>query len=207
MVRYILRKTKKYIKRIIYDPYKNALKNGVSINKTYLTDTFQIINCCPKSLHEVRIGEKCLLSCTILFESPYGLVTIGDGTYIGDSKLISACKIEIGNNVMIAWGVTIYDHNSHNIDYRERIKDQQRQLEDITNGQGFILSKDWSVVTRKPIRIGDNVWIGFDAVIMKGVTIGEGAIVASRAVVIADVKPWTIVAGNPAVIIKEIPHE
>lgn len=50
----------------------------------------------------------------------------------------------------------------------------------------------------------NKVWIGFNAIILKGVTIGEGAIVAAGAVVTKDVPAWTVVAGNPAVVVKKL---
>jgi galactoside O-acetyltransferase len=59
-------------------------------------------------------------------------------------------------------------------------------------------------VASAPIVICDRVWIGFDAVILKGVTVGEGAIVAARAVVTRDVEPYTVVAGNPAVLVRRL---
>ena len=55
-----------------------------------------------------------------------------------------------------------------------------------------------------PVRIGDKAWIGFNAIILKGVTVGEGAIVAAGAVVTKDVPPYTIVAGNPARVIRTL---
>jgi acetyltransferase-like isoleucine patch superfamily enzyme len=55
-----------------------------------------------------------------------------------------------------------------------------------------------------PIQIGKNVWIGFDCCVLPGVTIGEGAVVGARSVVTTDVPPYTVVAGNPARIIKKI---
>lgn len=62
----------------------------------------------------------------------------------------------------------------------------------------------WIHSDAKPIVIGDNVWIGEYASVLKGVTIGTGAIVASHAVVTKDVPPYTIVAGNPARVVKEL---
>ena len=59
----------------------------------------------------------------------------------------------------------------------------------------------------KPVLICDDVLIGCMAVILKGVTIGEGAIVGAGSVVTKDVPPWTIVAGNPARVIREIPED
>ena len=58
-------------------------------------------------------------------------------------------------------------------------------------------------VMTKPVTIRDNVWIGNGATILKGVTIGEGSVIAAKSVVTRDVPPHTIVAGNPAKVIKE----
>ena len=64
----------------------------------------------------------------------------------------------------------------------------------------------WVHSESAPIVIEDNVWIGEYATILKGVTIGKGAVVASHAVVTKDVPPYTIVAGNPARVVKELHH-
>ena len=61
----------------------------------------------------------------------------------------------------------------------------------------------WLVVS-KPIKICSHAWIGMNVIILKGVTIGEGAIVAAGSVVTKDVAPWTIVAGNPALFVRNI---
>lgn len=155
----------------------------------------------------VEIGDDCILKNKIIFETDSGFVKIGNGCYIGGSRIISASSVEIGSWVTMAWGITVYDHNSHSIDFRERINDQKQQLADWGSGN-FIKNKNWEVVNKKPIKIGDYVWIGFDSVILKGVRIGEGAVVGARAVVTHDVEPWTIVAGNPARVVKQlIPFE
>lgn len=151
----------------------------------------------------VEIGDDCILKNKIIFETDSGFVRIGNGCFIGGSRIISASSIEIGNWVTMAWGITIYDHNSHSLDYRERINDQKQQLADWGSGN-FIKNKNWTVVDKKPIKIGDYAWIGFDAVILKGVTIGDGAIIGARSVVTHDVEPWTVVAGNPARVVKKL---
>jgi galactoside O-acetyltransferase len=63
---------------------------------------------------------------------------------------------------------------------------------------------DWTNVRSAPILICDRVWIGFGATILKGVTIGEGAIIASRSVVTQDVEAYTVVAGNPARAVRKL---
>lgn len=90
-------------------------------------------------------------------------------------------KIQIGNNCIFGRNVNISDSDFHTIlDVSKSIKNPSA-----------------------PVIIGDQVWIGHDAIILKGVTIGNGAIVAAGAVVTKDVSPHTIVAGNPAKVIKE----
>jgi acetyltransferase-like isoleucine patch superfamily enzyme len=149
-----------------------------------------------------------MLGCNFTFESDCGEIEIGNNTFINSGTyLISREKIKIGNNVTIAWGCTIYDHNSHSLDYKLRKNDMESLIFDYRNKHNFCYTKDWSTVKSSPIIINDNVWIGFDCVILSGVTIGEGAIIGARSVVREDVEPWTIVAGNPAVVIKRLKYD
>ena len=152
----------------------------------------------------LTIGKDCIVSGSFIFESQEGLITIGEHCYIGSGTYISRSLIEIGNNVVIAWGCTIYDHDSHSLNYMDRRKDIDDVLNDIRNGRNFIQNKDWSNVNSKPIKICDDAWIGMNVLILKGVTIGEGAVVAAGSVVTKDVPAWTVVAGNPATVIKKI---
>ena len=184
----------------------DACKNhpAISCGQSILDKFFAVEFRTHRDSVSVIIGDKCLLNNRIVFETTTGFVRIGDGCYIsGGSKIITASSVEIGNWVTIAWGVTIYDHNSHSLDYRERIKDQEQQLIDWETGN-FIKNKNWASVEKKPIIIKDYAWIGFDAVILKGVTIGDGAIIGARTVVTKDVEPWTVVAGNPARVVKRL---
>lgn len=152
----------------------------------------------------IKIGENCIVSGQFIFESQTGYIKIGDHSYIGGGTFISHDEIKIGNNVTIAWGGTIYDHDSHSLNYLDRRKDINDELDDIRNGRNFILNKDWSNVNSKPIKICDDAWIGMNVIILKGVTIGEGAIVGAGSVVTKDVPAWSVVAGNPAKIVKRL---
>ncbi len=145
----------------------------------------------------LKVGDHSTVRAFLTFEKPQSEITIGKQTYIGKSHLSVSMQIFIGNNVLISWGVTIVDHNSHSISYSQRAQD----IFDWKNG-----GKNWSNVACKPVHIGDKVWIGFNSIILKGVTIGEGAIVGAGSVVTRDVPAWTIVAGNPAKTIREIPE-
>lgn len=190
-----------------YDPVKVAKKcPNVSISdNTVLLKTCRFRFEDSKKNNSVVIGSNSMVGATLVFESSQGEVKIGNNTFInGGTNLISRTSITIGSHVTIAWGCTIYDHNSHSLDFIERQKDIDRQLEDYKNGRSFIFSKDWEVVNSRPIVINDNAWIGFDSVILSGVTIGEGAIIGARSVIRHDVEPWTVVSGNPAVIVKRL---
>jgi acetyltransferase-like isoleucine patch superfamily enzyme len=65
--------------------------------------------------------------------------------------------------------------------------------------------KDWSTVEIRPVTISDKVWIGFNSLILCGVTIGEGAVIGAGSVVTNDIPAWTVAAGNPARVIRNIP--
>ncbi len=67
--------------------------------------------------------------------------------------------------------------------------------------------KRWDVVEMAPIVIADKVWLGMNVTVLKGVTIGEGSVVAAGSIVTKNVPPWTLVAGNPARIIRELPRQ
>ena len=156
-------------------------------------------------IKRVKIGKESMVSCNFILESNGGKIVIGQRTFInGGTNLISINKIEIGNDVTIAWNVTIYDHNAHSIDYRYRVLDNIQQNSDYRKYKNFMINKNWNVVKSEPIIIKDKVWIGFNSIILKGVTIGEGAVVAAGSVVTRDVPPFTIVGGNPACVIKTI---
>lgn len=150
------------------------------------------------------IGSNCLIEGSFIFETETGSICVGDRCHIGASTLIAKTKIEIGNDVTIAWGCTIYDHNSHSIYWSKRRKDTSQEYQDITFFGDPIVRKDWSCVDTAPIIIGDKVWIGLGCIILKGVKIGTGSVVAAGSVVTKDVPEWTLVGGNPAKVIKNI---
>lgn len=154
----------------------------------------------------LKIGEDSFVGGSFIFERGSGHVSIGERVHIGASSFISVNGIEIGDDVTIAWGCTVYDHNSHSTDWRLRRSDTSREVSDLRLGSSSIASKDWSCVKSMPITIQDKAWIGFNCIILKGVTIGEGAVVGAGSVVTRDVEPWTVVGGNPAKVLKRLDH-
>ncbi len=156
----------------------------------------------------VNIGEKCIINSKFIFESSQGFISIGDNVHIGGAQLISRNRIEIANDVTMAWDIILYDHNSHSIHWEERELDNFQCYQDYINfGGNNIVNKNWLNVASKPIKIESKVWVGFGVTILKGVTIGEGAVIGAKSVVTKDVPPWTVVAGNPAQVVKYLKKE
>ena len=67
--------------------------------------------------------------------------------------------------------------------------------------------QNWDGVESRAIKIGNHSWIGMHSIVLKGVQIGEGAIIAAGSVVTRDVPAWSVVAGNPAKPVKDLPRE
>jgi len=136
----------------------------------------------------------------VTFARDGACLVIGDNTAInGMTNFSIAGRVEIGRNVLVSFDCMIMDHDGHSIDPGLRSLD----LPDLLAGR----PKTWIDVNSAPVKIGDFVWIGARVIILKGVSVGEGAIVASGAVVTKDVKPYAIVAGNPARVIGEVPND
>lgn len=132
---------------------------------------------------EIHVGNGVMLERAVrLSLGDNARVIIGDNTYLGDGTCVLAVdEIKIGAGCAISWHVVIMDTSSHPV--------------------GQIGEKLETKIA--PVVIGDHVWIGSRAVILKGVQVGEGAIIANNSVVTRNVPPRTMVAGNPAKVIKE----
>ncbi len=172
---------------------------------TYIEPSFNVDVRVENGKKRVTVGHNCVLAGNYIFETSTGYVTIGDRCHIGGSTFISRSGIDIEDDVTIAWGVTVYDHDSHSVVWSgERELDTITEYRDITTTGNVLKNKNWDIVKTSPIRICSKAWIGLNAIILKGVTVGEGAVVAAGSVVTKDVEPWTVVGGNPAVCIKKL---
>jgi len=160
----------------------------------------------PENRKYVTIGERGLIKASFTFETPQGEIRIGNNTHIGGAHFICRSGITVGNDVTMAWGITLYDHDSHSTNWEYRQHDNEQCYADYLATGNNIANKDWSHVNTAPIVIEDKVWIGMDVLVLKGVTIGEGAVIAAKSVVTKDVPAWTLVAGNPAKVVKELEH-
>lgn len=146
----------------------------------------------PRSKDSIEIQDYTIVLGQLLVTEHSGQIKVGKCTYIGnDSNIWSSNSIVIGDRVFISFGVNIHDYDAHSLSAEKRHKQFKEIFIEGVSG----LPDD---IKSKPVKIEDDVWIGFNVSILKGVTIGKGAIIGASSVVTHDVEPYTIVAGNPA---------
>jgi acetyltransferase-like isoleucine patch superfamily enzyme len=143
----------------------------------------------------LSVGEDSIVHAHISFEETGGKIEIGNRTFIGRSHLICYRSLVIGNDVIMSWGITIVDHDSHSIDWMDRRNDVSEW------GAG---RKNWERIAHAPVQVSDRAWIGFNVSVLKGVTIGEGAIIGACSVVTRDVPPYTLAVGSPARVVRPV---
>ena len=146
----------------------------------------------------ILIGENTHIRGELQVFGYGGKIEIGNNCYIGDhSRIWSGEKITIGDHVLISHNVNIMDTNSHEISHLERSEGYYNLItEGFPQKKGNILTSE--------VKIDDYVWINFNVIILKGITIGKGAIIAAGSIITKNVEPFTLVGGNPAVVIKKL---
>lgn len=144
---------------------------------------------------KIKIGDFCNLSCSV-FLNERGSISIGDYVYMNHVNLRIDYNLKIGSHCMFGPNVRLWDTRNHPMDPYERHK----QCEFIAH-HGFIDSYE---AGGGDINIGNDVWIGMDSIIMGGVTIGNGSVIAAGSIVTKDVEGNCLYGGVPAKIIKRL---
>ena len=191
----VIRKIKREIQ------LRNIRKSFEQNAKIEQTTNFMLgASCRNNSAKEnITLGKHTLVGGTLIALFG-GEITIGDNVYIGQGTSIQAKeKIVVSSNVIIANDVILLDNNNHPVSPEMRLK--MSACGDFINDELW----SWKYAESAPVVIEENVWIGRDARIMKGVTGGEGSVVALGAVVTHNVPAYCVVAGNPARVVKELP--
>jgi acetyltransferase-like isoleucine patch superfamily enzyme len=150
---------------------------------------------------DIIVGDHVLVDGKVTFGFGYRFVDrpvleIGSGTVIGHGCTIIVCKrVTIGRNCGISGEILIRDSSGHPVSAANRIVDETQHK--------------WTPPSDEEVQeviIGDNVWVGNRAIILPGVTIGEGSIISTGSVVrMKVIPPYSLVAGNPAKIICRLP--
>jgi acetyltransferase-like isoleucine patch superfamily enzyme len=127
-----------------------------------------------------------ITKCKLLVYSDANL-TLGNNVAMSNTTIVATKEISIGNRVMIGGGVTIVDSDFHSM-----------------NADNWFTLKDETEMISLPVKIGNNVFIGMDSIILKGVSIGNNVRIAAASVVTQSIPDNQIWGGNPAKFIKEI---
>jgi acetyltransferase-like isoleucine patch superfamily enzyme len=162
----------------------------------FLSHTARIRNAFGDS-DKILIGENSHVRGELMVFGHGGQISIGEWCYVGaGTRIWSAASIEIGNRVLISHSVNIIDSLTHPLRAVER-HEQTKQI--FAHGHPLKIFLD-----EKPVKIGDDAWVGACAMVLRGVSVGKGGIVAAGSVVTRDVPAYSIVAGNPAVVVREL---
>jgi acetyltransferase-like isoleucine patch superfamily enzyme len=190
-------------RRLSWDWYPGRIPENVVLDETaYVETSFSFF--CYRSEAEVgvRIGRGASTYLGTMFDvGPHGQARIGDYTLLHGVRIVCDSEIEIGDYSLISWNVVLMDSYRMSLDPDVRRRELEAAVQRELRRPIII---DGNPPPARPIYIGENVWIGFDACILPGITIGNGAIVGARSVVIEDVTPYTVVAGNPARLIRRL---
>ncbi|HEX8028633.1 MAG TPA: acyltransferase [Vicinamibacterales bacterium] len=140
------------------------------------------------------IGAHCSLDGVQFAAGEQGVITIGDYCYLTNAILLCELELRIGNYVVIGWNTTLADTDFHPLAPALRIADA---IACSPQGAG----RPRPVIPQRAVIIDDDVWIGPNATILKGVHIGAGSFIEAGSLITRDVPPRSRIAGNPAVVI------
>jgi acetyltransferase-like isoleucine patch superfamily enzyme len=147
----------------------------------------------------VVLGRNCTVRGIIRVEREGSLV-LGDLCYIGDRVIFSiASQTTVEEGVLFAHGSQVFDNDSHPMNLQERINHMTQILLGHKSKMSFTIAS-------RPIRIGAYSWIGMNAVILKGTSLGRNCIVSAGSIVRGEFPDNSLIAGNPAIRIGEVSH-
>jgi acetyltransferase-like isoleucine patch superfamily enzyme len=185
-----------------WDWYAGTIPGNVVVDETaYVETSFSFYLYRSEEPVGVRIGRGASMYLGTMFDiGPHGQVSLGDYALVHGARIICDAEVEIGDYALISWNVVLMDTYRVPPDAAAR----RRELERVPSRRRRYLAAD---VPARPVRVGPNAWIGFDSCVLPGVQIGRGAVVGARSVVTEDVPAYTVVAGNPARVIRRLDPE
>jgi len=187
-------------RRVQDDWWKDPIPGNVIWKDGLYVETAQIFRFTRSKLSvAVEFGEHCSCYAGCSFSiGREGSCSIGDFTLLNGALVMAEERIEIGSHCLVSWNVGIADSDFHPLEPAQRLVDAEALA------PFYEKRPPRPEIATRPVKISDNVWIGMNAVILKGVTIGENSVVAAGAVVSKSIPPNVVVAGNPAVIVREL---
>jgi acetyltransferase-like isoleucine patch superfamily enzyme len=182
-----------------WDWYPGTIPDNVVIDETaYVETSFSFYLFRSRLPGAVKYGRGASTYLGTMFDvGPHGRVELGAYALVHGARIICDAEVVIGDYALISWNVVFMDTYRLPRDPGARRKELERvPAHPLRLAEGHLPAQ--------PIRLERNVWIGFDACVLPGVTIGEGSIVGAKSVVTQSVHPYTVVAGNPARVIRKL---
>jgi acetyltransferase-like isoleucine patch superfamily enzyme len=184
------------------DWYSGKVPANVAIaDSAYVETAFSFWLFRGERADAMTIGHGASVYLGNMFDvGPQGRVRIGDYALVNSAQFVCDAGVTIGDYALVSWNVVFMDTYRVPFDIGARRKAVARVPE-------LARRRLDGGVAARPITIGRGAWIGFDCCVLPGVTVGEGSVVGARSVVTSDVEPFTIVAGNPARMIRRFTDE
>lgn len=185
-----------------WDWYAGTIPSNVQVAPSaYIETTFSFSLFRGERPDAVSIGEGASTYLGTMFDvGRHGRVTLGSYALVHGARIICDAEVTIDDYALVSWNVVLMDSYRVPVDPDLR-RDVVRRVPTLDPRR--LDSAD----PGRPIRVGRAAWLGFDSCVLPGVTVGDGAIVGARSVVTADVEPFTIVAGNPARLVRRLTAE
>src|ERR1700730_18629051 len=190
-------------RHVEHDWYPDPIPPNIEFGEGFYCESAQVFKkLISKKPGAVVIGNhvSCYAGCSFAI-GENGKCTVGDFTLLNGALIMAEEKIDIGSHCLVSWNVGIADSDFHPLEPAQRLIDAQALA------PFFKDRPQRPKLKTAPVIISDNVWIGMNATILKGVTIGENSVVAAGSVVAKSVPANVVVAGNPAIIVKQFKRD
>ena len=185
-----------------WDWYPGRIPDNVTLAPTaYVETTFSFLLCRSERADAVTIGDGASTYLGTMFDlGREARVVLGDYALVHGARISCDAAITIDEYALISWNVVLMDS------YRDPTAPDTRR-ERVRRVPASSPRRFDDDAAARPIHIGRGAWIGFDSCVLPGVTIGDGAVVGARSVVMDNVAAFTIVAGNPARVVRRLTEE
>lgn len=182
-----------------WDWYPGRVPENVALDaEAYLETTYSFQLFRNTATDAIKIGRGSSIYLGVMFDvGPRGRVSIGQFTLMNGARIICDTEVNIGDHCLVSWNTVFMDTHRLPDDSAAR----RRELENVARREPRRFETE---TPARPIRIGHNVWIGFDACVLPGVTIGAGSVIGARSVVVEDVPSYSVAVGNPARVIRQL---
>ena len=186
-------------RRLPWDWYDGLVpESAILDDECHVESSYQFLLDRSQPPYGVRVHRGASVHGLTAFDlGPRGTLTFGAFSITNGTQFVCDEEITIGTGTMLGWNAVVMDSRRVPLDPDAR----RALLERVPRSTPRRLLGD---VETAPVRIGSNVYIGFDVMVLPGVTIGDGAVVGSRSVVTVDVEAYTLVVGNPARVVRRL---